>query len=97
MTLHGGHVLCFRGFLFNAALNLPGCNAYRSFPMELIRADVLVWRAHFQSRAKKCFPDFTVLHHAVVAFEACGDLDSHSLTGLLDSALTACMARYHFS
>ena len=50
-----------------------------------------------QSRAKKRLPDFTVLHNAVVAFEACGDLDSQSLTGLMDSALTACMAHYHFS
>ena len=65
--------------------------------MELIRDDALFWRAHFQSRAKTRFPDFTVLHHAVVAFEACGDLDSQSLTGLMDSALTACMAHYHFS
>ena len=39
--------------------------------MELVSADVLVWRAHFQSRAKERFPEFNVLRHAVVAFEAC--------------------------
>ena len=65
--------------------------------MEFITADVLVWRAHFQSRAKERFPEPTVLHHAVVAFEACRALDSQSLTGLLDSALTACMTRSHLS
>ncbi len=65
--------------------------------MELVSADVLVWRAHFQSRAKERFQEHTLLYHAVFAFEACGDLDSQSLTGLMDSALTACMAHYHFS
>ena len=64
-------MLCFQGFLFNAALNLPGCNAYRSFPMELISADVLFWRAHFQSRAKERFQEHTLLYHAVFDFEAC--------------------------
>ena len=39
--------------------------------MELITADVLVWRADFQRRAKELYyPEFTVLHHAAVAFEA---------------------------
>ncbi len=39
--------------------------------MELITADVLVWRARFQRRAKELYPDRTVLHHAVVvAFKA---------------------------
>ena len=67
--------------------------------MELISADVLVWRAHFQRRAKKPIPESesSLLHLAVVAFEACGSLDSQSLLGLLDSALTACMTHYHFS
>ena len=39
--------------------------------MDLVSADVLVWRAHFQSRAKERFQDHTLLYHAVVAFEAC--------------------------
>ena len=39
--------------------------------MELITAEVLVWRADFQRRAKELYyPEFTVLHHAAVAFEA---------------------------
>ena len=60
--------------------------------MELITADVLVWRADFQRRAKELYyPEFTVLHHAVIAFG--GSLDLQSLTGLLDSALTACTIR----
>ena len=70
-TLHAGHALRFQGLLFNAALNLPGCSAYRFFPMELISADVLVWRAHFQSRAKERFQEHTLLYHAVFDFEAC--------------------------
>ena len=57
--------------------------------MELITADVLVWRADFQRRAKERFPEFTVLHHAAVAFEACGSLDLQSLTGLMGFVLTA--------
>ena len=39
--------------------------------MELVSADVLVWRAHFQSRAKERFQEHTLLYHAVGAFEAC--------------------------
>ena len=30
----------------------------------------LAWRAHFQRRAKELYPEFTVLHHAAIAFEA---------------------------
>ena len=63
--------------------------------MELITADVLVWRADFQRLAKELYPEFTVLHHAAVAFEACGSLDLQLLTGPMDSALTACTT--HFS
>ena len=58
--------------------------------MELITADVLVWRADFQRLAKELYyPKFTVLHHAAVAFEACGSLDLQSLTGLMGFVLTA--------
>jgi hypothetical protein len=39
--------------------------------MELVSADVLVWRAHFQSRAKERFQEHTLLYHAVFDFEAC--------------------------
>ena len=54
--------------------------------MELITADVLVWRADFQRRAKELYyPKFTVLHHAAVAFEACGSLDLQLLTGPMES------------
>ena len=38
--------------------------------MQLITADVLVWRAHFQRHAKELYPEPTVLHHAVFTFEA---------------------------
>ena len=55
--------------------------------MELISADVLVWREHCQRRAKKPFPESTVLHHAVVAFKGRGAVDLQTLIGLLDSAL----------
>ena len=39
--------------------------------MELVSADVLFWRAHFQSRAKERFQEHTLLYHAVFDFEAC--------------------------
>ena len=39
--------------------------------MELITADIFVWRARFQRCAKELYPEPIVLHHAVVvALEA---------------------------
>ena len=65
--------------------------------MELITADVFDWRAHFQRRAKELYPERTVLHHAAVAFNACGSLDLQSLTGLMESCPDCPLAFYRFS
>ncbi len=46
--------------------------------MELVSADVLVWRAHFQSRAKERFQEHTLLYHAVFDFAKPVDVWTHS-------------------